>query len=133
MKFEDRSQEETERQERCARVDEWNIYKLRETDKATFFSLFDEWVLPAASTVKPEEQEFVVDCRASMQMVSGKDLNSAELETVRISKKSDDGGNSQRRGANKRRGNGVCQKIGFIRDSNASRRYTRSSFARLPL
>ena len=45
-------------------------------------------------------------------------------------KKSDDGGNSQRRGANKRRSNFVCQGIGFIRDSNASRRYTGSSFTR---
>ena len=52
----------------------------------TFYSPSDEWVLPAASTVKPEEREFVVDSGASMQMVSRKDLNSAELETVRISK-----------------------------------------------
>ena len=39
MKFEDRSQEETERQERCARGKAWNlakhIYKLKEEDKAT--------------------------------------------------------------------------------------------------
>ena len=57
MTFEDRSQEETERQERCARGDAWrlakNIYKLKKEDKATFFSLTDEWSLPAASTIKP--------------------------------------------------------------------------------
>ena len=90
MKFEDRSEEETERQERCARGDAWrlakNIYKLKETEKATFYSPSDEWVLPAASTIKPEEREFVVDSGASMHVVSRKDLNSAELETVRISK-----------------------------------------------
>ena len=40
----------------------------------------------AASTIKPEEREFVVDSGASSHMVSRKDLNSAELETVRISK-----------------------------------------------
>ena len=34
----------------------------------------------------PEEREFVVDSGASMRMVSRKDLNSAELETVRASK-----------------------------------------------
>ena len=47
--------------------------------------------------------------------------------------KSDDGGNSRRRGANKRRGNSVCQRIGICRDSNTSRRYTGSSFTRKTL
>ena len=42
--------------------------------------------MPAASTIKPEEREFVVDSGDSMHMVSKKDLNKAELETVRISK-----------------------------------------------
>ena len=42
--------------------------------------------MPAASTIKPEEREFVVDSGASTHMVSRKDLNSAELVTVRISK-----------------------------------------------
>ena len=40
----------------------------------------------AASTIKSEEREFVVDSGASMHMVSKRDLNSAELETMRISK-----------------------------------------------
>ena len=55
-------------------------------DKATYHSPAEEWVLPAASTKEPEEREFVVDSGASMQMVSDKDLNSAELETTRISR-----------------------------------------------
>ena len=38
--------------------------------------------LPSPSTIKPEEREFVVDSGASMHMISKKDLNSAELETV---------------------------------------------------
>ena len=42
--------------------------------------------MPAASTKKTEEREFVVDSGASMHMVSRKDPNSAELETVRVSK-----------------------------------------------
>ena len=58
VKLEDRSQEETERQERCACGDAWrlakHIYKLREKDKATFFSPTDEWSLPAPSTKKTE-------------------------------------------------------------------------------
>ena len=56
MKFEDRSHEETERQQRCARSNAWNlaknIYKLREKDQVTFHSPVEEWVLPAASIRK---------------------------------------------------------------------------------
>ena len=48
---------------------------------------YQEWVLPAASPKEPEERELVVDSGASMHMVvSKKDLNSAELETMRVSK-----------------------------------------------
>ena len=39
-----------------------------------------------ASTLHPEEREFVVDSGASMHMISKKDLNSAELETVTTSR-----------------------------------------------
>ena len=124
VKFEDRSHEETGRQERCARSKAWNlaknIYKLKENDQATFHSPAEEWVLPAASTKEPEEREFVVDSGASVHVVSKRDLDSAELETMRTSKKSDDGDDGQRRGANKRRSHGLCQRIGFIRDSDAS-------------
>ena len=88
MKFEDRSEEETQRQERCARGDAWrlakNIYNLKNKEKTTFFSPTDEWSLHAASTIKPVEREFVVGSGASMHMVSRKDLNSAELEAVRV-------------------------------------------------
>ena len=43
-------------------------------------------MVPAASTINPEEREFVVDSGANLHVVSRKDLDSAELETVRISK-----------------------------------------------
>ena len=90
MNFEDRSQDETERQERCSRGDAWRlakeIYKLKDSEKATSHSPSDEWVFPAASTIQPEERVFVVDSGASMHMVSTKDINSAELDTVRASK-----------------------------------------------
>ena len=49
-------------------------------------SLTTEWSLPAPSVIKPEEREFVVDSATSMHMLSRKDLNSAELEPVRVSK-----------------------------------------------
>ena len=56
---------------------------LRETDKATFFSLLRS---PAPSAIKSEEREVVVDSIASMHMLSRKDLNSALLETVKAFK-----------------------------------------------
>ena len=90
MKFEDRSQEETGRQELCAQSKAWDLAKkntkLKANDKTTFYSPAEEWVLPAASTKEPEEREFVVDSGASMHMVSEKDLDSAELETMRTSR-----------------------------------------------
>ena len=41
--------------------------------------------MPAASTINLEQREFVVDSGASMHMVNKKELNEAELETMRIS------------------------------------------------
>ena len=88
-KFEDRSQEETEWQERCAREAAWRVAKsiliLKEKHKTAFFSPSENRSLPA-STIKVEEREFVVDSSASMHMISRKDLNSAELETVTTSR-----------------------------------------------
>ena len=54
-----------------------NIYKLKENDRATFFSLAEKWVLlqrswvlPSASSRESCKREFVVDSGASMNMVS---------------------------------------------------------------
>ena len=84
-KFEDRSQEETEWQEQSAREAAWklakSVLKLKEKNKATFFSPSENRCLPA-STVKPEERKFVVDSGASMHMISKKDLNDAEMDTL---------------------------------------------------
>ena len=84
-KFEDRSQEETEWQEQGAREAAWklakSVLKLKEQERATFFSPSENRCLPA-STLKPEEREFVVDSGASMHMISKKDLNSAEMDTL---------------------------------------------------
>ena len=87
-KLEDRSLEETEWQERWASEAAWKLAKcvlnLKERDRATFFSPSENWCL-LASTLKPEEGEFVVDSGASMHMISKKDFNSAEMETLRKS------------------------------------------------
>ena len=84
-KFEDRSQEETEWQEQGAREAAWklaqNVLKLKEHERATFFSLSENRCLPA-SNLKPEEREFVVDSGASMHMISKKDLSDAEMDTL---------------------------------------------------
>ena len=62
-KFEDWSQEETEWQEQGAREAAWrlakSVLKLKEQERATFFSPSENRWLPA-STLKPEEREFVV-------------------------------------------------------------------------
>ena len=84
-KFEDRSQEETEWQEQGVREAAWKlakcVLKLKEKNKATFFSPSENRCLPASS-LKPEEREFVVDSGVSMHMISKKDLSDAELDTL---------------------------------------------------
>ena len=84
-KFEDRSQEETEWQEQGAREAAWklakSVLKLKEHERATFFSPSENRCLPA-SNLKPEEREFVVDSGASMHMISKKDLSDAEMDTL---------------------------------------------------
>ena len=89
-KIEDRSQEETEWQERCAREAAWRLAKtiliLKEKHKTAFFSPSENWCLPAPSTRTTEEREFVVDSGASVHMISKKVLNSDELEFVTTSR-----------------------------------------------
>ena len=85
QKFEDRSQEETEWQVQGAREAAWklakNVLKLMEHERATCFSPSENRCLPA-STLKPEEREFVVDSGASMHMISKKDLSNADMDTL---------------------------------------------------
>ena len=101
-KFEDRSQEETEWQEQGAREAAWklakSVLKLKEHERATFFSPSENRCLPA-STLKPEEREFVVDSGASMHMISKKDLSKAEMDNFDEIVQSYDGHNRQWRSA----------------------------------
>ena len=57
------------------------VFKLKEHERAAFFSSPENRCLPA-STLKPEEREFVVDSGASMHLISKKDLISAEMDTL---------------------------------------------------
>ena len=84
-KFEDRSQEEIEWQEQGAREAAWrlakSVLKIKGENKAALFSPSKNRCLPA-SHLKPKEREFVVDSGASMHMISKKDLNDAEMDTL---------------------------------------------------
>ena len=77
-----------------------------------FFSPSENRCLPA-STLKPEEREFVVDSGASMHMISKKGIewrwNGYFDEIVQ----SYESHNRQWRSADAWRGNGVCQRIGY--------------------
>ena len=81
-KVEDRSQEETEWQERCTReaVGQKCVKKFKEHERATFLSPSENRCLPA-STLELEEREFFVDSGASMHMIIEKDLSNAEMDT----------------------------------------------------
>ena len=78
--FDDRTQEETLQQERCARREAWilakNVLKLNDEDKAKFISFAELWSLTAASSRKENLW--------SIRSVNSP--NSAELETVRVFK-----------------------------------------------
>ena len=84
-KIEDRCQEEIEWQEQGTREAAWklvkSVLKLKEKNKAALFSPSENRCLPA-SNLKPGERDFVVDSGASMHMISKKDLNSAEMDTL---------------------------------------------------
>ena len=88
-KFEERTPEETSRQEEYARKASWDvarkIYKLKAEDKATFHSSM-EIKAPVPASKNTEERMFVVDSEASMHMLSKKDLSSGEMDTLRRSR-----------------------------------------------
>ena len=58
-----------------------NVLKLKEHERAIFLSPSENRCL-LASTLKPEEREFVVDSRTSMHIISKKDLSDAEMDTL---------------------------------------------------
>ena len=85
-KFEDRSLERRQSgKSKGAREAAWklakNVFKLKEHERAAFFSSPENRCLPA-STLKLEEREFVVDSGASMHMISKKDVSDAEMDPL---------------------------------------------------
>ena len=77
-KFEDWSQEETEWQEQGAREAAWklakSVLKLKEKDKTAFFTPLEHSRCLPASTLKPDEREFLVVSGASMHTISKKEI-----------------------------------------------------------
>ena len=71
---------------------------------------------------KPEERkrEFVVDSGDGVHMVSKKDHNSAELETMRISRNPATVMTANGEVQTREEADGMCQRIGLIRDGYAS-------------
>ena len=74
QKFDDMSHEETERKQRCAQIMAWNLAKTFATRSKRI------------RQQKSRRREFLVDSGASMHMVSKRDLNSAELVTMRTTR-----------------------------------------------
>ena len=104
------------------------MLKLKEHERATFFSPSENRCLPA-STLKPEEREFVVDSRASMHMISKKDLSYAEMDTLTKSCSPTVVITANGEVQTHEEGNGVCQGIGYILDFESPRKHASSIVA----
>ena len=63
-----------------------NIYKFKNSDKTTFFSPTEAKVMPAPTSKRPEDREYVVDSGASVHMMSREELSSGEMDTVKRSR-----------------------------------------------
>ena len=135
-KFDDRSQEETEWQDQGAREAAWklakSVLKLKEHERSTFFSS-SEYRCLLASTLKPEEREFVVDSRASMHMISKKDLSDAEMDTLTKSCSPTIVITANGEVQTYQEAHCVCQRIGYILDYESPRKHASSSIARKAL
>ena len=72
-------------QQECVRREAWDlaksVYNVKTIDKATFYSLTEDWVMPVPSSKKRKERGVVVDTGASTHMLSRTDPSSEELET----------------------------------------------------
>ena len=92
-------------------------------------STFHKRCARAASTIMPVDRVFVVDFGASMHMVSRKDINSAQLETVQASKSPTTVVTGSGEVLTKEEATVYVKELDLF-VSNASRRYTGRSFAR---
>ena len=126
MKFEDRSHAETEMKDNSD-VPEARHGTLPKTKTSSKRTTKLHSTRPRKNgysrphpTQEPEERQIVVDSGADMHTVSKRDLDSAELETVRTSGSPTTVVTDKGEVRNRRRSHGICQIIGLIRDSYAS-------------
>ena len=86
----DRSHEETLHQERCARRAAWDLakafYRLKNSDKATFYTPKQAKVMPAPTSRRLEERGFVVDSGASNAHDEQKRIEFRRMMTVKRSR-----------------------------------------------
>ena len=89
-RYEERTPEETSRQEAFVRKAAWdlakNVYKLKNNDKTAFYSRGHKGADIDLKKKTQEERMFVIDSGASMHMLNKKDLSSDELDTLRRSR-----------------------------------------------
>ena len=124
MKFEDRSHKETERQQRCVQSKAWNLaknmYKLKEKDKATFWSSAEQWVTPGCVNKTSRRKESlrwipelvcIWSVSETLTLLSWRPWGHRGVR---------DGDDDQRRDANKRRSKNIRQRIGLVRNGYAS-------------
>ena len=132
-KFEDRSQQW---QEQGAREAAWrlakSVLKLKEQERATFFSPSESWCLPA-STLQPEEREYVVDSGASMHIISKKDLSDVEMDTLTKSCSPTIVLTAKGEVQTHEETTVLCQRIGYILYCESPRGYANSIVARKAL
>ena len=103
MKFEDRFQQEIERQERCACGDSWRLAKssllLKEKDKTTFFLTYLRMVSPSAILNKARGNKICCRFRSINAHVEQERPELCRIGNLEHFLKSDDGCYSQRRSA----------------------------------
>ena len=104
------------------------MFKLKEHQRATFFTSPEKRCLPA-STLKLEEREFDVDSGASMYTISKKVLSKVEMDTLTKSCSptivlTADGEVQTHEEAI------VCQRVGYLVDNEGPREHASSIVAR---
>ena len=104
------------------------MLKLKEHERATFFSPSENRCLPA-SNLNLEEREFVVDSGASMHMISKKDLSDAEMDTLTKSCSPTIVITANGEVQTHEEAIGECQRIGKILDNESPREHASSIVA----
>ena len=131
-KFEDRSQEETEWKEQGAREAGWklakSVLKLKEHERATFFSPSENRCLPA-STLKTWGTRICCGLRSVDAYDQQKGLEWCWNGYFDEIAQSYDSHNRQWRSADAWRGYSVCQRVGYIFDFESPQKHASSFVA----